>query len=292
MDENGFNKDIFLDPPRYFRPLQIIHGMDRMSHLEQERPDLEAGNAPGNPTVQPVGRFPELDQYLQNLADLGTGGIVTNVGFNRYLVDPQQWDILRYGVGRASDLGLRVWLYDEKGYPSGTAGGYVGPRRPEFLSLSLACYRVENTPAAEIVFPLPVSCKCFVWAGAARSLDDASRSNFIDLTGYVDEWQTLRWTPPGGDWQVIYLVERHTYEGTHASRNVSDFKQYINLLDPDAVRAFIRTTHAAYFRELGSHLWSRIDAVFTDEPSFVTQYLPELPDRYIGKIPWSMPLFF
>jgi hypothetical protein len=289
--------ELFISPPAYYRPLQIIHGLDRMAVLEDSRPPegdavpVKTKNAPKGqggrvlPGGSTLPKFPELDQFLEKLASLGNGGIVTNVGFSQYLVDPAQWEILRYGICKAAQLGLRVWLYDEKGYPSGAAGGYVTRANPEFAALGIACYHQTVKEMEEICFPLPVSCKRFVWAGAAQDLERASKNEIIDLTDQVDEWQTLRWRPPEGEWIVLYVAERIMYEGTHASRNVSEFKQYINLLDEGAVKAFLRVTHEAYARELRADLWKFIDAIFTDEPSFVTQYLPEIPERYVGKIP-------
>ncbi len=277
--------ELFQNPPRFYRPLQIIHGLDRMAVLDDARPPDDDA-LPDLTSVAPAaGFYPGIDKFLQKLAELGNGGIVTNVGFNQYLVDPKQWDILRYGIQKAADLGLHIWLYDEKGYPSGTAGGYVTRANPEFVALGLACYPHLVKAGDEICIPLPVSCRKFVWAGASKNWANAASSELISLADKVDEWQTLRWTPPPGDWTVIYLAERVMYEGTHASRNVSEFKNYINLLDEGAVKAFIRVTHEAYARELGDSLWKHIDAIFTDEPSFMTQYLPEIPERYVGKIP-------
>jgi hypothetical protein len=74
------------------------------------------------------------------------------------------------------------------------------------------------------------------------------------------------------------------YEGTHSQANVSEFKQYVNLLNPEVTRAFLRVTHETYYRELPSDLWESIEAIFTDEPSFMCCYVPPLPERYQGKV--------
>ena len=59
------------------------------------------------------------------LLEAGAGGLVATVALKRYLHDEAAWDTLRRGVGIAREMGLRVWIYDEEGYPSGTAGGEV-----------------------------------------------------------------------------------------------------------------------------------------------------------------------
>ena len=68
---------------------------------------------------------------FQNLIDMGVSGFVTNVKLDKYLSDEKSWDVLRRGVRIAHEMGLRVWIYDEKGYPSGAAGGLVLEKYPD-----------------------------------------------------------------------------------------------------------------------------------------------------------------
>ena len=69
-------------------------------------------------------------------------------------------------------------------------------------------------------------------------------------------------------------------------------KPYINVLDPQPVQRFIELTHAAYACQLPPELWQKVDAIFTDEPSFMTQYLPGVAGIYPGKVPVvDQPLF-
>ena len=68
---------------------------------------------------------------FQCLLDAGFGGLVTTVSLNKYLCDDKAWDVLRRGVDVARNMGLRIWIYDEKGYPSGAAGGLVIAQMPE-----------------------------------------------------------------------------------------------------------------------------------------------------------------
>lgn len=278
-----FSAQSFKNPTAIYRPLQIIHGFDAITG---EDPSLGVGQ-------ERLAQASSLDPFLSRLLRVGTGGIVTNVGFKNYLVSPSQWELLRTGLRKAADMGLRLWIYDEAGYPSGAAGGIVTRANPELVSTGLACYIKKVKAGGSITYPMPGSCRKFVWAGASRNWDVEGH---FDLSSHIDDWDTLRWTAPEDpqdtEWSMLYLAERVMYEGTHASGNYSEFRQYINPLLPEATRAFIRVTHEAYYRELPPDLWKRIDAFFTDEPSLMTAYVQALPASHLGKIPvMDKPLF-
>jgi hypothetical protein len=100
-------------PPSY-RPFDLSRPLQIVSPLEEWCGADEAG----------------MRASFQNLIDMGVSGIVTNVKLEKYLVDEASWEVLRRGVKLAHEMGLRVWIYDEKGYPSGAAGGLVLEQYP------------------------------------------------------------------------------------------------------------------------------------------------------------------
>ena len=67
----------------------------------------------------------------------GLGGIVCNVGINNYLYNDEEWALFVDAVRSAKSVGLRVWIYDEDGYPSPEAGGVVLRGHPELECMAL-----------------------------------------------------------------------------------------------------------------------------------------------------------
>jgi hypothetical protein len=94
-----------------FRPLQIVHGVS----ARQATPEA-----------------------MKRLKDVGLGGIVCNVAFDNYLLSEANWQTCVQAVQACEEVGLRVWIYDEEGYPSGAAGGLVLKENPDFEALALA----------------------------------------------------------------------------------------------------------------------------------------------------------
>ena len=63
--------------------------------------------------------------------------MVCNVSFRNYLNDADAWKLLVLAVAAARRSGLRIWIYDEDGYPSGAAGTGVLAGRPELEAQEL-----------------------------------------------------------------------------------------------------------------------------------------------------------
>lgn len=97
-------------PPRVWRPLQIVHGRDLTD--------------------------PKTVDYFKDRC--GLGGLVVNVGGDGYIRKEENWKRFVQGVRNLKDAGLRVWIYDEDGYPSLEAGGVALEGHPELQALELA----------------------------------------------------------------------------------------------------------------------------------------------------------
>lgn len=253
-------KEQFANPPRKYRMLQIVHH-------------------PGDP---------ELADRLQRN---GYAGIVTNVGFDNYLEDDAQWQALRERIAAFRERGMELWLYDEKGYPSGKAGGLTLRDHPEFETIGVLCARTEGSgpirhamPADERVVGGPLRV-CAAPVNAGRyDLDRA-----VDLTAEATAAypEPFAWTPPDGEvWGVLSFHVRRMFEGTHIVCNYSDALPYINIIDREAVARFIEVTHEAYLRECPEPIGDDIRAVFTDEPSLMTAYLQD-DEGLLPALPWS-----
>jgi hypothetical protein len=170
-----------------------------------------------------------IRENLLRVRDLGIGGLVVSVNQKQYLRSEKAWDVLRLGVRISKELGLRLWIYDEEGYPSGAAGGLVPEKDPSLEAAGLV-YHPERS-------------------GDSR-------------------------------YEVVPL-----YDGTHATENFFQKRRYINILDPKATATFLEVTHEAYARHLGD-LSKLFEAVFTDEPSLITAYIPK-GKTYPLTLPWS-----
>ena len=251
-------EEIFKNPPRENRMLQIIHGY-------------------------------YSEELAENLDRSGYGGVVANVSFDDYLESEEQWDAFLKCLTDFRERGMLFWLYDERGYPSGKAGGLTLRDHPEYECLGVLCAQTEgegtirhNMPAGERVVGAPIS----VIAAPIRG-DQCILDRKVDLTDQVPQGQPeLTWDAPEGRWRIMSFHVNRVYEGTHCVANLSDTLPYINIMDRDAVERFIQVTHEAYKQRCGDALGDYIQAIFTDEPSLMTLYLKK-DENLLPVVPWS-----
>jgi len=242
-------------PPAKSRILKIVHGL------------------PDAPEDQ--------DVLFASLLGQGFGGIVTNVSFGEYLESDEKWAAFVRGVHEAKAAGMALWLYDERGYPSGNAGGITMRDHPEWEARGLFIADTSSEGGA-VDIELPPGDLVFASAfPVADGLIDLE--HVTDLAALVVDGR-LRWEAPAGAWRVMAVTEGPLYEGTHAAVSLADKLPYINLLMPEPTARFIEVTHGGYAQHLGDDLGQWFEATFMDEPSLMSLFMRGQAYRVL---PWA-----
>ncbi|MBI3922524.1 MAG: hypothetical protein HY318_13965, partial [Armatimonadetes bacterium] len=213
---------------------------------------------------------------------------VSNVSFEKYLESEEKWQAFMRAVKEAKKAGMALWLYDERGYPSGNAGGITLRGHPEWEARGLLIADATSD-GGQVSLDAPPGK--LTLAAAFRGKDGVVDLNgFMDLSAKVHEGK-LSCELPVARWRVMIITEDRLYEGTHASLSLADKLPYINLLRPEPTKHFLEVTHQRYAERLGSDLSKFFASTFTDEPSLMSAFLRPMPYRVL---PWSsnLPLAF
>ena len=245
----------FAEPPAASRIIRIIHGL------------------PLAPADQ--------DAQLKTLIRQGFGGFVSNVSFRDYLENEEHWSAFVRGVTEAKRAGMSLWLYDERGYPSGTAGGITMRGHPEFEARGLLIADTTSD-GGPVVLNVPpgrlMRAAAFPDCKGVIAMDQA-----VDLSAGVKAGR-LQWQVPAGRWRVMVITESMLYEGTHAAVSLADKLPYINMLMPEPTARFLEVTHDRYAAHLGNDLGRWFVSTFTDEPSLMSLFMRPMPYRVL---PWA-----
>ena len=161
-------------------------------------------------------------------------------------------DECKFAFDTAREYGMECWLYDEGGYPSGSAAGRVMNEYPEYARRSLGVRKVA-----------------FKAGEAFRLSDEDGAAAFLDgkmlEEGYVFT----------SDCEVDeYYSERFAFRNPGCS-------DLPDLTRREATDAFIAFTHDKYKKALGDHLGKTVTMLFTDEcEGPILPFRRELAERY------------
>jgi hypothetical protein len=225
----------------------------------------------------------ELDEALAN------GVFVVNVGWGSRLkpkyLSPEQLALAKFAVEEAKKRGMKVWIQDEGNYPSGLAGGLINTEYPQFrMQAIVADLRASVAAGQTLTLPMPPGTL------GAFSVKGSDQSTALIPLSAGDQFE---WTAPseGSDpnlpnWQWTVVFVRHVYRSSPArSSNRADgndikdgLYSLIDYLDPEATRAFLKTTHEKYQALFGDEFGKTVLGFFGDETD------------YNGFIPWTPKL--
>ena len=156
-------------------------------------------------------------------------------------------ELYGFVLKEAKRLDLKICLYDEWWFPSGSAGGILKRKYPEACAkrLDMEEYLSDSTHF-EIVLPEN---------GRLMALVAMKNEMRIDVMDDVKDG-ALVWDAPAEGYRVLCFILRD------AGLNRVDY------LDPAAVKKFIACTHDVYYGRFSEYFGNVIDSAFYDEPQF------------------------
>lgn len=205
----------------------------------------------------------------------------------QYLNKAKQFKYFRGVLELCKELGLRVWIYDEVGYPSGGALGTVVKQMPEAETYGIICIKNELKADESVTVDLPHGHEKFKYA----FFEDTE--GITEITELADSKGSITYKAPS-DGTLYYIASKVLYEGVHPTRKFGIPFRYIDVMDKAAVAKFLEITFTNYVKYVGDYLGDVVEAVFTDEPSVMNQYFSKLPYKppfAIDTVDETIPLY-
>ena len=176
-------------------------------------------------------------------------GILPTADMGVPFMTPEFLNHYQVAAEKAAELGMKLCLYDEFWFPSGSAGGLLARKHPEALGKRLDMLAVAVTGPKTVEQAVPAG----TFMGAV-AMNQATKQR-ENITGQVKDGK-LVWVAPAGDWQVMLF--------TCVRDGAAGLVDYLN---PDAVKGFIELTYQAYYDKFPAQFGTTIDSAFYDEPA-------------------------
>jgi hypothetical protein len=220
----------------------------------------------------------ELLRQLREFHAKGCGGVMPHarIGLSRRVgyLTPEFFRLIRVVVQEAARLGMKVVLYDEGSYPSGSAQGQVVAENPSWANRVLMPLQRRLTGPAVGFWRSNTSrylCDRLLGGVVGRetgpgALDPASLTRLESPDG-----ELLCYAVPEGSWVLLAVwdvLSGATLRGVFAEEDDEHAlaPAAADILNPEAVASFIRRTHAGYYEAVGEYFGSTVIGMFVDEP--------------------------
>jgi hypothetical protein len=210
----------------------------------------------------------ELSRQIGLMDDGWFGGFFLHA--REGLVTPymsEEWlNMIEVCVREAEKRGMYAWLYDEDKWPSGFAGGVVPASSLDYRVKALAMM------VSGVIIRSPELLKVF-------------ECDFADGKPVNLRVVEMGETPKTGKSYIHFYV----WSAPIGSKWFDGFS-YMDVLNPDAVRKFIESTHEKYYQRFRKWFGNTIPGIFTDEPNYLSGH----ESLNYPAVPWTakFPEFF
>lgn len=277
--------------------LAAFGGMAMSSHLQANVPDAQFAAPSSEFRVVRIwnGNAITKKRLPQILQEMNAGGIVLSGQYPRpkppdpekklqnpaYMNNPVMFENFRSMLQELKNEDLNVWIYDELGYPSASAGGRVLEGHPEYAAQGVRCRTYVSDGAAVEIAPKGdsvVACQAFQVNDGVLNLESR-----IDLTEQARAG-VFTWQSPSKDWKVL-VFERWRCD---AWKRHNMKREIPNIMDRAAVARFMELTHQRFAAELGEQ-HKDIFLYFTDEPQLavVEPWGDKALEQTLPAVEWS-----
>ncbi|HWJ78755.1 MAG TPA: glycosyl hydrolase [Niallia sp.] len=219
----------------------------------------------------------ELARQLSDFKAKGVLGVVAHprIGIPKTIeyLGPKFMDLMGFIMEKATELGMKVIIYDEGMYPSGSANGKVVENNPEFAARGLRMTIHPANNETEMKEKIE-EYEEIVFAAAVKVTGDREIDPNFVIPLEVENNTVLFETKDTGNWSIVFLIStfsKGTIRGLHYGEDDGEPDAPLagDLLNPDAMKKFIHVTHDVYYEHFKEYFGNTITALFTDEPSIL-----------------------
>lgn len=214
---------------------------------------------------------------------------------------PGWWHDMDIVLDEAKKRGMKIWILDDKHFPTGYANGLIETKYPERKKLYIACTTADvfggqhplTLKAGRMLKPSigywdlgkPVNeeergkNQLYGILAVKYAQDNVFYEEVVDLTENYDGTY-VSFTLPEGQWRIFVIYKTRTDGGDDT---------YINLIDQESAHTQIEGVYEAHYERYGQEFGRTIAGFFSDEPQFGNVTAFNSFDTQIGRYPMQLP---
>lgn len=205
---------------------------------------------------------------LHRIHDCGIGAVCIESRTHEEFCRDDWWSDVRLILDTCKSLGMKLWILDDKHFPSGYANGIF--EKEENKHMRAVCVRARRI---DIAGPVTSGCvladefkelpdDCLLGAIALRRTKDGKvfDGSYIDISENYSHGRYY-FDLPEGIWAIVLLIKSQA--DLRPSR-----RTYANPLCPEATDAYIKEVYEEHYKRFEKDFGDTLLGFFSDEPAF------------------------
>ncbi len=225
---------------------------------------------------------PVLRTEMEKIAECGIGAVCVEARPHNEFCREGWWHDMDIILDEAKKRDMKVWILDDKHFPTGYANGLIEEKYPERKKLYIASSKANvcGYPNRKLTLNISRMLKPAIgyWEieDALQNMEERKKNRLlaviavkaaegrllreetVDLTDTVKDG-FARFSLPEGMWTVYVIFKTRTDGGNEA---------YINMIDAESAHTQIEGVYEAHYARYGEEFGKTIAGFFSDEPQF------------------------
>jgi hypothetical protein len=216
----------------------------------------------------------EIKNQIELINGVGINELMIHArsGLEQEYLSEEWFELVGFALEELKKNDMKVWIYDEFDWPSGTAGGKVLEENPNLIAKNLKMEKVNET-----YFNLKKNENFNVGKIVSVIIYEKDSKKNVK-NDYCSEASCF--------FGSLYLNNSIYLFYQDFGHFKTEYKEeyYVDLLDSETTKIFIGLTHEEYYQRFKDYFQNTIVGFFTDEPGFYSNIYGEYD---IGSIPWT-----
>ncbi len=242
-----------------------------------------------------------LREEMEKIYECGIRAVCVEARPHDDFCGPGWWHDMDIVLDEAKKRDMKIWILDDKHFPTGYANGLIEKKYPERKKLYLACTTADifggrherSLNVSRMLKPSigywqigdPVDYaerernQLYAILAVKYAEGNIFQEEVIDLTDSYDG-KFVKFTLPKGNWRVFVLYKTRTDGGDDT---------YINMIDRESAATQIEGVYESHYAKYGSEFGKTIAGFFSDEPQFGNVTVFNNYDTQVGRLKMQLP---
>ena len=220
----------------------------------------------------PEGHSENIPHEIQKVYESGCRAFCIEARPYEGFGEDSWWNDVSIMLEEAKKRDMKVWILDDKHFPTGYANGWIEKKHPELRRHYLREHHVDVMgPQKEMSVLIPpcyegekILSVC-AWRRSGKGQELCGEPVALSYRNGCD---FVYFDVPEGCWRIFVV-----YDTPIGSPH--DHKWYIDMLNPESVRVLIDAVYEEHYKHFSEYFGNTLAGFFSDEPSFGCEHVGE-----------------